>query len=179
MPSRNKSAAALIFSLGLLLSANGFAQNSEKPVKMKDLPAAVQATVRQQSIGATRRGLSKEVEGGKTFYEVELRVGGHNKDVLIDPTGAVVAIEEEVAPDSLPEAVKAEFEKHAAGGRVVMVESITENGQIVAYEAHIKTGKKSLEVKVAPDGRLIATETDADDEDGAGSKEGSQKPKRP
>jgi uncharacterized membrane protein YkoI len=153
--SRIKIATAFLFSLGLLFSANTFAQNSEKRVKMKDLPAAVQATVKEQSKGATLRGLAKEVEDGKTFYEAELKVNGHNKDVLMDSTGAVVEIEEAVSLASLPPAVKAEIEKQAGGNKIAGVESITKNGALVAYEAHIKTGKKSREVKVGPDGQLI------------------------
>jgi uncharacterized membrane protein YkoI len=72
------------------------AREQEKRVRMRDLPAAVQQTVREQSRGATVRGLSRETEDGKTNYEVELRTGGHNKDVLIDPSGAVVEVEEQV-----------------------------------------------------------------------------------
>jgi hypothetical protein len=152
---RIKNATAILFSLSLLFSANTFAQDSEKPVKMKNLPKAVQKTVQEQSQGATIRGLSKEVKGGKSSYEVELKVNGHNKDVLIDSEGAVVEIEEEVALTSLPPAAKAEIEKQAGSGKIGMVESITKNGAIVAYEAHVKTGKKRSEVKVGPDGQLI------------------------
>jgi hypothetical protein len=178
MPITKKS--ALLFASFLLLYANALAQNSEKPVKIKDLPAAVQATVKQQSKGATIRGLSKEVEDGKTFYEVELKVSGHNKDVLIDPAGAVVTIEEEVTLDSLPSAARAEIEKQAANGKIQMVESITENDHVVAYEAHIRAGKKSLEVKVSPDGQLIATESDANEVKGrAIGKKATQRAKKP
>jgi hypothetical protein len=61
---------------------------------MKDLPATVQATIREQRKGAVLRGLAQETENGQIFYEAELRVNGHSKDVLMDPTGEVVAIEE-------------------------------------------------------------------------------------
>ena len=81
----------------LVFCANTFARASEKPVKMKDLPEAVRKTVQEQSKGATLRGLSKEVEKGQTFYEAELKVNGHNKDLLIDSSGAIVEIEEVVA----------------------------------------------------------------------------------
>jgi hypothetical protein len=152
---RITTATTLVLSLGLALSANMFAQASEKPVKMKDLPKAVQTTVLEQSKGATVRGLSKETDNGKTYYEVELKVNGHNKDVLIDQTGAVVEIEEEVSITSVPPAVKAQMEKQAGGGKIVIVESVTKNDAVVAYEAHVKTGKKRSEIKVAPDGQLI------------------------
>lgn len=174
---------AAVFFLSLLFFANTHAQDSEKPVKMKDLPKPVQKTVKEQSKGATVRGLSKETDQGNTYYEVALKVKGHNKDVLIDPTGAVVETEEEVAIASLPPAVKAEFDKHAANGKIQMVESITKDNAVVAYEAHIKIGEKFLEVKVGPDGQLIATETDQDDEDDAKEKavkqKASQKTKKP
>ena len=58
--------------------------DSERPVKMKDLPAAVQQTVREQSRGARIRGLSIETENGVTNYEVELKVNGHSRDVRSD-----------------------------------------------------------------------------------------------
>ena len=163
--TRTRIALAFLFALSLLPPPSAFAQDSEKPVKMKDLPEAVQKTVHEQSKGATIRGLTREVEHGKTFYEVELKVDGHNKDVLIDPTGAVVEVEEVVALASLPPAVKAGIEKHAAGGTVVMVESVTRKDAVVAYEAHVKTGAKYSEVKVGPDGQLIATEEDEDDDE--------------
>jgi hypothetical protein len=112
-----------------------------------------------------------------------LKVSGHNKDVIIDPTGTVVTVEEEVMLASVPSAARAEIEKQAANGKIQMVESITENDRIVAYEAHIKVGKKSLEVKVSPDGQLLATESDSDDEDEAqeraSGKKAEQKTKKP
>jgi hypothetical protein len=142
-----------ILTLGLLLPAP--AQDTETRVKRKDLPPAVQKTVLEQSKGASIRGLSKEVAGGKTFYEVELKIGGHTKDVLMDPAGAIVTIEEEVTLASLSPAVRGALEKGAGKGKIRLVESITENNFIVAYEAHVKTAGKESEIKVKPDGTLL------------------------
>lgn len=138
-----------------LVQESGDSQDQEKRVRMKDLPPAVQKTVREQSKGATVRGLAQETEGGKTNYEVELRVNGHNKDVLIDPSGAVVVVEEQVSLESLPAAVKAAIIQNAGKGKIGMIESITEGGVLTAYEAHVRTGRKSREVKVNPAGELI------------------------
>lgn len=131
------------------------AGEQESRVKMKDLPAAVQQTVREQSKGATIRGLSREVENGETNYEVELRVNGHNRDVLIDPNGAVVEVEEQVTLASLPAAVRTAIEQNAAGGRVSLVESLTKGGTLMWYEAHVKKGRKSREIKINPAGQLV------------------------
>ncbi len=131
------------------------AQDQEKSVKMKDLPPAVQKTVREQSKGAVIRGLAQETENGETNYEVELQINGHNKDVLIDSNGVVVEIEEQVTLASLPPAVKTTIVQRAGTGKIGMIESITKGSVVVAYEAHIRKGGKSMEIKVGPDGQLI------------------------
>jgi len=111
---------------------------------MKDLPEAVRKTVQEQSKGATLRGLSREVEKEQTFCEAELRVNGHNKDLLIDSSGVIVEIEEVAALNALPAAVKATILKSAGKARIISVESITKNNTIEAYEAHVsRAGKKS------------------------------------
>jgi uncharacterized membrane protein YkoI len=126
---------------------------ADTPVKMKDLPAAVQKTVLEQTKGVELRGLAKEVENGQTFYEAETRVNGHSKDILIDVNGKVVEVEEEVAIDTLPAAAKAAIEKYAAGAKIVKTESVTKDG-VVSYEATVLKGKKKSEVAVSADGTV-------------------------
>src|SRR5689334_14100934 len=106
-------------------AAKGKGGDGERPVKMSELPEAVRRTVREQSRGAKVRGLSVETENGVTNYEVELKIDGRTRDVLIDPSGAVVAVEEQVALASLPPAVRTAIHQSAGGGRVVLVESIS------------------------------------------------------
>ena len=155
-----RMAVMCLFSASLLISSTVNSQESEQRVKLKNLPKAVQKAVREQSKGARVRGLSKEVEKGETYYEVELLAVGHNKDVLIDPSGVVVEIEEEVPLASLPLAVMAQIESQAGKGKILTVESISKAGTLVTYEAHVsKAGKKS-EIKVAPDGKLITPESE-------------------
>jgi len=144
------SLAACMLSAGTTL-----AQETERPARMKDLPQAVQATVREQSRGAVVRGLSIETEKGQTFYEASLKVRGRTRDVLIDADGHVVEIEEQVTLASLPPAARATIVRQAGKGRILMVESVTKNNAIVAYEAHVKTAGKISEIKVGPDGKPL------------------------
>jgi uncharacterized membrane protein YkoI len=127
----------------------------EKKVKRSDLPPAVEKAVAAQSQGATIRGFSEEKENGQTFYEAELIVDGHSKDVLMDANGAVVEVEEQVALDSLPAAVKEGLQSKAAKGKVVKVESLTKHDKLVAYEAQVMTGGKKSEVQVGADGKPL------------------------
>jgi uncharacterized membrane protein YkoI len=125
---------------------------AESRVKMEDLPPAVQRAAREQSKNATLVGLSKEVEGGKTVYEVETKVNGKTRDLLLDQSGAVVEIEEEVDLDSLPPAAKEAIQQKLAGRKLKKVEAVTKDST-VSYEASYagKLGKTS-EFAVNADG---------------------------
>ena len=139
----------------LTFGAFSVAQGQEKHIKRADLPTAVQKAVDAQAQGAAVKGFSQEEENGQTYYEAEMIVNGHTKDVLMDPTGAVVEVEEEVALDSLPAAVKEGLQSKAAKGKLVKVESLTKHDKLVAYEAQVRTGGKKSEVQVGPDGKPL------------------------
>lgn len=127
----------------------------EKKIKRAQLPAAVEQTVARESEGATIKGFATEIEHGKKLYEVSLTVNGHSKDVLIDKDGNVVEIEAEVAFDSLPAAVQDALKQAAHGGTIQVVESLTKAGNLVAYEAQVKHGKKRSEIQVGPNGETL------------------------
>jgi hypothetical protein len=66
--------AVLLLIAGLFVLKTAEAQ--EKKIKRQELPPAVEKTVAEQSQGATIKGFSTEVEGGKTLYEVAFCKGG-------------------------------------------------------------------------------------------------------
>src|SRR6202007_243884 len=106
-----KSTSAVILVAGLVFAASAGAQ--EKKIKRSDLPTAVEKTVAAQSAGATVKRFSKENEKGQTYYEAEMVVNGHSKDLLIDANGVIVEVEEEVATNALPAEVKAGLQAKA------------------------------------------------------------------
>jgi uncharacterized membrane protein YkoI len=141
---------SLSFAVSVTILADG-----DKKNQMKNLPPAVQATVKEQSKGATIRGFAKEKAKGKTVYELELKVDGHNRDMMIDESGNILSVEEQVELKDLPAAVQATILKQTGKGTIVIIESLTEDGTLIGYEAAIKTGGKSREVKISPDGKLM------------------------
>lgn len=146
----------LMLIVGLLI--NGMAVAQEKKIKRSDLPAAVEKTVVAQSGGATIKGFNEEKEKGQTYYEVEMTVNGHSKDVLMDASGAVVEVEEEVAMDALSAEVKAGLLAKAGKGKILKVESLTKKDKLVAYEAQVNTDGKRSEIQVGPDGKPLGRE---------------------
>ena len=138
------------------LFASSAIHTEEKRIRREDLPPAVEKTVAEQSKGATIKGFSKEVEHGKTYYEAELTVNGHGRDISMAENGNIVEIEEEVALNSVPPAVHEALVKAAGSGKIIKVESLSKNGRLVAYEAVVQGDTKQHEVRVGPDGKKLA-----------------------
>ena len=141
----------LIFALAIVCVS--LAQEQEKKIQRSDLPPAVEKTVAAESHGATIKGFSEEKENGQTYYEAEMAVSGHSKDVLIDTGGSIVEVEEQVGFDSLPAEVKAGLQKKAGSGKILKVESLTKHGTLVAFEAKVQADGKKKEIQVGPDGK--------------------------
>ena len=127
----------------------------ERKLRRDQLPPAVEKTVAQESQGATIKGLSTEVEDGRRLYEAELIVNGHHKDISIDRKGVIVEVEEEVSMDSLPMNVQSALKQAAGTGTIEMIESLTKNGRLVAYEGHVKRGNRRFEIQVGPNGEKL------------------------
>lgn len=143
---------ALFGSIALMATGS---LGQEKKIQRSDLPPSVEDAVAAESRGAVIRGFSMENENGQTYYEAEMTVNGHGRDVLIDKSGAVVEVEEQVPFDSLPASVKEGLQAKAGKGKILKVESIAKHSRLVAYEAKVLTGTKKSEVQVGPDGKSL------------------------
>jgi hypothetical protein len=139
----------------LLLTASTANAQEEKKIRRNQLPAAVEKTVAAESQGATVKGFSREVENRKTYYEAEMTVNGRSKDILMDTKGNIVEVEEQVDLATLPASVQQALKQAAGTGSIEMVESLTKNGKLVAYEGHVKRGNKRSEIQVGPSGEKL------------------------
>ncbi len=124
---------------------------AEQKIKMSELPAAVQATVKAETANATLLGIAKEIEQGKTVFEVETKVGTKTRDFAVDAAGKVIEVEEETDLASVPAAVKTTIDKQSAGGTLTRIEKVTQ-GSTVSYEVGLKKNGKHSEFTVNADG---------------------------
>ena len=141
----------LVVTGAVLVLGAGTLSAADKKIQAKDLPPAVQKAVQDETKGATIKGYAKEVEGGKTMYEVETMVNGHSRDLTFDAKGVLVAAEEATTLDAVPVAVKTAFE---ARGRVLTVERVTK-GKAISYEAIVEKGGKKSAIALDADGKPI------------------------
>ncbi|HVT17985.1 MAG TPA: hypothetical protein VHQ90_17640 [Thermoanaerobaculia bacterium] len=141
----------------VVVDSAGAVVELEEEVPIASLPEAVRKTVIEQSKGVLVQRISRETAGGKVTYEAALTIGGlkgHRKEVEIDPSGAVIGIEEQVALATLPPEVRAGILKAAGKGKVLGVELVTK-GTTRTYEARVETAGQTTEVIVGPDGKPI------------------------
>ena len=151
---RNEWIGAVMLMAILAVPTTAYGQ--ERVISRKQLPAAVDSAVTAQTKNAKLRGLSEEREKGHTYYEAELRAGGYNRDVLMDSTGTVVEVEQQVSLDALPAKPKAALMTEAGEGRITKVEALSKHSRLVAYEAVVVSNGRPREIQVGPEGEKLA-----------------------
>ena len=162
--SRRWVVASLVLGAGLALvgpahAAEKKAAAPSKGIPVENLPAAVQATVREQTKDAVIHHISKEIEKGKTVYEIETKVGTRSRDMIVGADGTLRVVENQVVLDSLPDPIRSTILKGAGKGKVLVVESVTLKDSLAYYEAQVSTGGKRSEIKVDPSGRIVPPDT--------------------
>ncbi len=148
----------MAFCATIIAASAALSYASEQPIRLADLPAAVQNTAHEQSKGAVIKRYVKDNEDGKLEYEVEMTIDGHSKDITIAPDGDLLEVEEQVNLHALPAAVRQGLQEKAGQGAITKVESITKKGQLVAYEAQVRTAGRHSEIQLGPDGQALQHE---------------------
>jgi putative PepSY-like beta-lactamase-inhibitor len=140
--------------VALSIAGTALAQDGEQIVPCKDLPAAVMAAFAKAYPTATIKECAKEVEGGKTSYEVASTENDVGRDVLYDPEGNVIVVEETIAVSDMPKPVQQAFNKKFPKGEVVLTEKLM-RGSSVNYEFQIKEKGEIKEIVFDPAGNEV------------------------
>ena len=150
--------AALALVAGLAVSASADEKaKSEKELTIADVPAAVQAAIKQFAGSSAIEKITKESEDNKVIYEASVKIDGTKQAVEVSADGTVLQTEKTVALKDAPAAVQAAIKKLAGSGTVD--EIIEENaGGKKNYEAAGTINGKKKEADIAPDGTIQAGE---------------------
>lgn len=138
-----------------IAAAAGTPASAESRVSCSTLPTAVFSRAKTEAGDATIRGCVKDKEDGKITYEVETLKDGKSRDFVMDASGSVVEVEQEVTGSSLPVVVADAIAKAAKGGKIGKVESVTREGSIVSYEATITRNGRRREVAFNSEGAPV------------------------
>ena len=122
-------------------------------VSLAELPGAARATVEKVTAAGQVDQITKEVEKGKTVYDVEATVGGKHLEFLIaDADGAVLGTEVPIAFSELPAPVSAAAEKYFGTTAGLKAMKGVEYGE-TSYEIEGTKNGKTAEVTFDPTGK--------------------------
>jgi len=149
-----------------LLAFVSVAFADEVKVELKDVPKAVLDAVKDKFPKGELKEATKETEAGKTTYEIGLKDRGLKVDVAVTADGKIKEIETEVAVKDLPEAVSSAIAAKYTKATIKKAETIVEidgakeskNFEVVV----VTEAKKSIEVKVSPEGKILKGERGED-----------------
>lgn len=91
--------------------------------------------------------------GGKAHFEIESVDGGMSLKVIYRADGTLVAVEEEVAAESLPDPVMASIEDTYPGSKIVKALRNTSDGA-TTYLLKVVAGGRRLTMVLDPDGTV-------------------------
>ena len=179
--------AALAVALAFAVTALATAQTSTKPaqnpppivkaapvvkaapaVKVEDqiakLPKVILDAFKKAYPKAVIKGVSEEKESGKTTWEVESTDSGMARDLVYNPDGTVVDIEEEVAAASLPSAVTAALKAKYPKATITKAEKLT-TGKTFVYELTITGAGEVKSIELTADGKAVPAAKKPGDKD--------------
>ena len=143
----------VLLAIAALCRSSRAQETKGRGLQLKDLPAAVEKTVRTNLRGGAIKSIAKEKEDGVEQYEVESVLNGKARDFNVDSKGALLVMEEGTTLEAIPAAAKASILKRVGDGKLGTVETFAKPGQPLMYEASYTDKKaKRHEVLVKADG---------------------------
>jgi hypothetical protein len=152
-------------AVGLTVSSLAFA--GEHAVKRSDVPDAVIKAVTGRYPQGEMKRFIREVEHGKTAYEVLLDLGGSRTELIVAADGRIQVEERVITLADLPDAVQKGLGASRFGkAKVLRVERVTKANKVDAptYEIIVSLDGKKHEVAFSNAGKLLTAE-EADEED--------------
>jgi len=166
------SMRTMSWAIGLcfVVTVFGIARADEEKLPLDKVPKAIKATIAKRFPKADLVGASKETENGKTEFEVSIKDGAAKIDATFDAEGNLLVFEKEIASKDLPKAVRDAIEVKYPKSTIKLAEEVVKvkdgKEKLEFYEAIVDTAdKKSFELQVASDGKIIKTEDKSEKKD--------------
>src|SRR5262245_60864403 len=149
---------AFIFVLGAGAIVGGCASMKsggakEQDVTLNQVSAPARAAIEKETAGGHLDKITREVERGKTVYDVEATVGGKHMEYLVaDANGELLGTEVPIEFSQLPEPVRRAAESYFGTTSGLTVMKGVEYGE-THYEIEGMKGGKKVEVTFDPSGK--------------------------
>lgn len=153
--------AAALFLVGTLAFT---ARADEEKISLDKVPAKVMKAVKAKFAGAEATGAAKEVDNGKTTYEVMIKHRDAKIDVSVSEAGEITGYEKAMEVGDLPKAVTAAARKKYPNAKITAAEEIFKDDKSnFEVEVTVK-GRKPFEMIISEKGKIVEDEGSAKDE---------------
>lgn len=149
---------------GATIAPTQAAENNEE--ENVTAPEAVMKAFQKAYPNAEIRGISKESEGGKVYFEIESVDGKVRRDLLYLADGSVFEIEEGIATSDLPAQVTDSLKARYPKGEIQKAEKIT-RGSVVEYEVLLENEEENLEVVLDANGTIKSQASVSEEDESA------------
>jgi uncharacterized membrane protein YkoI len=134
----------------------------EEKIPLDKLPKAVVKALKDRFPDAELKSAEKEMEDGKTVYDVDLKYKDETYEVDVTPEGEIIGFDKVISAEKLPKAVSKTLEDKYPKATIKGVEEVykikDKKEKLESYEVNLVTAdKKVLELDVAPDGKILKT----------------------
>jgi hypothetical protein len=148
-----------VLSVAFVLTSFARLRAGEAKLSPDQLPKAVLDAAKTKFADAKILGGVKEVEDGKTQFEVSIEKDGQHLVAIYTETGTLTAIEKTITAKELPKPVRQAIKKRYPKSSIKKVEEITKEDKVAAYEALVITAdKKTIEAVFDPAGNFVKEE---------------------
>lgn len=150
--------------VGMMIGMMPTARGDEVKVPLGEVPKAVLDAVKVRFPSAVLKEAEKEVEDGKTLYEIDLTDKGKSIEVTLTPEGRITTIETTIAVQDLPKAVTAAIDAQYPRGTIRRAEEVVAywgKDETRSYEVDVTTAAgKSVEIRLTPEGKVLESDSD-------------------
>lgn len=165
MKNGSKYLVVAILATAVAASVGFMALDDEERVSLSQVPAAARATIQKYATGAKIMEIEKSVKDGKTIYEVEIKLGGAERDFMVASDGTFLGWEQEGKEDEekrisigqAPPAVQAAILKIVGGNPIKEIVMEMDDG-VAEYEAEYTVNGVEHSVTCAATGHVMELE---------------------
>src|SRR5712692_8932999 len=147
--SRLVSLRRLALALSMALTATLTVRADEKKeapkeekVPLDKVPKAVLDAFKAKFPEAKVTQASKEIEEGKTIFELAFTYKDHKYEMEVEPNGTIIAIDKQLDEKELPEAVAKTLAEKYPKAKYKIIEEVTKKDKIEYYEIELTTADK-------------------------------------
>ena len=144
---------AVVAAIAAVLLIASFGRASAVKIKKTELPEAVREAVDREAQGGHVVACWRNVGDRAAVYEVDLKVNGRKKGIVVSIDGEVTTVQEQVTWEDLPRAVQRSFRREAGENDIEEVHVVMHHGEVAGYVARIDgEGPRDYQFAVGPDG---------------------------